>query len=178
MKARRRQPRGAILIFVMILLVVLTIGAAAYFQVASASRATSSTVSGQQLATMHAHEAAQQAIADIRSETISLAGLTQRDVPLTMSDCASNCITHARVDNGTGGELAAGGGLQWDYMIYRSSQLGTPVNRYVVVATGYHGYTDTSASYAESRYEVEIDIGASGSGTLTSDDGSGMMSGR
>ena len=66
----------------------------------------------------------------------------------------------ATVDNGPATELVAGGGLQWDYVIYKSNLAGTPANRYIIQANGYYGYTTTSQAFTNSRIEVEIDLGS------------------
>jgi Tfp pilus assembly protein PilX len=172
----RRRPRGAILIFVLVILLLLTLAAAAYFQMSSSSRATSLAVVSQQIASSHAEQGAQQAISDVRSRTVVLTSLTGRPAPVDMADCnVGNCVARATVDNGPALSPAEGGGLQWNYMIYKP-QIGS-AERYIIVVTGFHGYARTSLGYAESRLEVEIDIGKPSTGVASTDESSGMMGG-
>jgi hypothetical protein len=175
MTTQRRHPRGAVAIFVIVILLVLTLSATAYLQQASSNRRAMISVSGQQLASARAEQAAQQAIADIRSGAVALGTLVPRVAPATAADCATNCVVHPTVDNGSAAELSAGGGLQWDYSIYSLSQLGSPANRYMVLANGYFGLTPTSSHFAQASLEIEVDVGALLSGRSTTDDSSGMM---
>ena len=172
---RRRSPRGAVLIFVLALLLLLTIAAVAYVQMSGSSRSTSNAVKAQQIAAARADEAAQRAIADIRSGTLVLEALSPRSPPSTPADCALNCVVESGFVDGGSGELEQGGGMQWDYTIYRNMQVGTPANRYTVLATGYYGYTAASPTFAQARVEVEVDIGTAGGGDVGTDDSSGMM---
>lgn len=141
---------------------VLTIAAAAYFQMASSNRASSLAVTGQQMAASRAEQAAQKAIADIRGNVIVLDALTGRATPSTLADCAFNCVIQGTFDGGATVDLNEGGGMLWNYMVYKNSAGTPPPNRYSVVATGYYGYTPTSPTFSEARVEVEIDVGSAG----------------
>jgi hypothetical protein len=174
---RVRQPRGYALLFVVLILLMMTIGAGAYFEMSARNQLTSVAGSGEQIAFARAQAAAQQAVLDLRSNTVSVAGLIARADPDGLADCTYFCVPSTLHDNGTALPLAQGGGLQWDYLIYKSNRVGTPTHRYIIQGNGYYGYTTTSASFTSSRVEVEIDlgIGGGGSGPPPNSEGSGAI---
>lgn len=174
----RRAPRGFTMIFVLFGVLLLTVTATAYFSNASRTQSSSLEVSGQQMAVARAEWAAMRAILDIRANVSNPIGLAPRPAPDGVAACgAFNCLTRVE-DRGNALALPAGGGMQWDYVIYKSDQLlGSSPDRYTIQANGYYGYTRTSQTFNSARIEVEIDVGsnATGTGGPGGNDSSGMF---
>lgn len=155
---KRTRRRGFVLLAVLFILLVLLVGAGTFFAAASRNQMTAQSLASQQIAVSRAELAAQRAIRDIRSRRIIPNALFGRPTPNGIADCSGNCLFFGPVDNGNALPPSEGGGLQWDYVIYKSAQFGTPVNRFVVQGNGYYGTTTTSPSFTSARVEVEIDV--------------------
>jgi hypothetical protein len=174
------KPRadGYVLIFVLLVLLALTVAAAGYFSMTARGQRASQDLLAQEVAVGRAQMAAEQAVLDVRAGVVSLTDLTPRTEPDGVAGCGGNCITRGPIDNGSdaGVGLSEGGGLQWEYAIYKSDQIGTPLQRYTIQATGYYGFRQTSVTYATARVEVEMDVGSAASGPPTDPNGaSGAM---
>jgi|JI102314A1RNA_FD_contig_31_1836453_length_1085_multi_3_in_0_out_0_2 type II secretory pathway pseudopilin PulG len=154
---KRIRRRGFVLLAVLFILLVLLVGAGTFFASASRTQLTAQSLASQQIALSRAELAAQRAIRDIRARRIIPNALFDRPTPNGIPDCASNCLFFGPVDNGNALPPSQGGGLQWDYVVFRSNQAG-PTNRFVVQGNGYYGTTTTSPSFTSARIEVEIDV--------------------
>ena len=143
-----RRARGYTLIFVMLILLVLTIAATAYFTSASRGQYASMVATAKQLAVARAQYGAQRTVLEIRNNTVVPTALTPRAAPLDFADCvgSGNCIAIGPVNAGSTLDLASGGGLQYDCIVFKLNQIGSPPNRYVIRSTGYFGYTATSVT--------------------------------
>jgi type II secretory pathway pseudopilin PulG len=158
--------RGFTLIFVLFAVMLLTLLGTAFFASTTRARGTATEVSSQQMAVARAEMAVQRAILDIRSGVAVPVGLVARPAPDGIAGCGGlNCLVRAK-DNGKTLGLMQGGGLQWDYIIYKSDQLlGTAPNRYTIQANGYYGFSATGAVFNAARIEVEIDVGSANGGS-------------
>jgi len=169
-RSMRRRPQGYVLVFVLLVLLALSVAAAGYFSMASQGRSASQALLSQETAYGRAQFAAEQAVLDIRAGAVALSVLTPRTAPDGVVGCGGiNCVTRGPVDSGADAGLgpSEGGGLQWEYVIYKSDQIGTPAQRFTIQATGYYGMSTNSANLATARVEVEMDVGSSTSGPPT-----------
>jgi type II secretory pathway pseudopilin PulG len=160
--ARRRHPRGWVLIAVLAVLLLLSLLVAGFFAQSQDAAAMTRVNMGQQLAMSHAEFAVQEAVRALRSQQIPVTGLagTCTDTEIIDNTCP-NVIASPLVDNGSGSDLGTMGGLQYQYIVYKrfTTDPAQPPNRYMVRATGYYGYTLTSNSLVTSIIEVEVDVG-------------------
>lgn len=187
---KRNHHRGYVLLFVLLVLLVMSLGAAAYFESTARAQMGSLAASGQQIAYSRAKFAADQAIADIRAGAIVLSpSMPQQQrpsAPTGLADCVvgnNDCVIRGSnavpcllgngactgitpLDNGPTDDLRDGGGLQWDYIIYRLQNQPLQL-RFNILATGYYGYAG-SKNLATSQIEVEIDVGTGASGPADS----------
>jgi hypothetical protein len=160
MSRNRRRRGGFILVVALVIMLVLVVAATGFLT--QAEQAGQSAVAGaaQSAAALRAEQAAQDAVRAIRSNQIVLRALTARTPPDGAANCANvNCLTRVHPAGPANLPLLSGGGLQWEWVVYKSGQPGTPANRYVIQATGFYGYTATAANFTSSRVEVEIDVG-------------------
>ena len=169
----KRRANGYVLLFVLFILLALSISAAGYFSTTTRSQMASHDVLAQEVAVGRAQFASEQAILDVRAGVVALSPLTPRATPDGVADCLGNCVARGPVDNGHDGGvgLSQGGGMQWEYVIYKSNQIGTPTQRYTIQGTGYYGFAATSTTYATARVEVELDVGTAASGPPTDPNG-------
>lgn len=165
----KHRANGYALLFVLFVLLALSIASAGYYSMTVRSRSGSHDLLAQQVAMGRAEFAAEQAVLDIRGGAVALIDLTPRATPDGVAGCGGNCVTRGPVDNGHDGGvgLSQGGGLQWEYVIYKSDQVGTPAQRFTIQATGYYGFGATSTTFTTSRVEVEMDVGSALSGGTT-----------
>jgi type II secretory pathway pseudopilin PulG len=170
------HPRGFTLVFVLFAILLMTITATAYFSSTVRGQSVSIEVSAQQMAVSRAQMAAQQAVLDLRANRINPSLLPSIATPDGVTGCLAPSQCLVRVEgNGTALSLNEGGGMQWDYVIYKTDNfLGRIEGRYTIQANGYYGYTPTSTVFNQSRFEVEIDVG---SDISSSGPGSGENSG-
>lgn len=167
-RGRRSQPRGFILIVVLFVMLVLGIVAVGYLTQAEQAGRTALAVSGQQVAVMRADAAALDAVRAIRGNQVALGGLTGRAPPDGALNCANvNCVMRIQPSGPANVSLREGGGLQWDWVIYKSMQPGTNANRYTIQGNGYYGYTNGAPNFTTARVEVEIDISTASTGSST-----------
>jgi type II secretory pathway pseudopilin PulG len=155
----RLHRRGAVLLFVLVAIAVLGILVAAYYSQAGESQLTAQSVAAQQVAMSRAEKGLQEALRRLRTGGIVIAGIT----PCTEADplnCpAGTFVYQAPVDNGQATYLEQGGGLEYDFVVFKRPLLGAPPNRYNVRATGFYGYTRTATNLATAVVEAEIDVG-------------------
>lgn len=165
---RRSGPRGFILIVVLFIMLVLGIAAVGYLTQAEQAGRTALAVSGQQVAVMRADAAALDAVRAIRGNQVALGALMARTPPDGALNCANvNCVMRIQPAGPANLSPREGGGLQWDWVIYKSMQPGTNANRYTIQANGYYGYSNTASNFTTARVEVEIDIATAALGSAT-----------
>jgi Tfp pilus assembly protein PilX len=149
-----------VLIVALFIMLVLGIVAVGFMAQAEQTGRTALAVSGQQIAVMRAEAAAMDAVRAIRGNQINPGGLTARPPPDGAANCANvNCIMRVQPPGPATVPLREGGGLQWEWVVYKSMQPGTTANRYTIQANGFYGYTNTAPNFTTARVEVEIDIG-------------------
>lgn len=166
----KRRRDGYVMLFVLLVLLALSVAAAGYFSMTTRSRMAAQDLLGQEIALSRAQLAAEQAVLDVRAGAVSLGELFPRSTPDGVAGCGGNCVVRGPIDSGAGDggiSLAQGAGLQWEYVIFKSDQVGTPAQRYTIQATGYYGFTAASATFATARVEVELDVGTTTSGLPT-----------
>lgn len=157
---RMRRRRGFILLVVLVIMLALVIAATGFLNQAEQSGQTAVAGAGQSIAVMRAEQAAQDAVRAIRGNEIIVRALTARIAPDGATNCANvNCISRVAPAGPVNLPLRDGGGLQWEWVVYKSGQPGTPANRYMIQATGMYGFTATAANFTSARIEVEIDVG-------------------
>lgn len=162
--AGRRRQRGWVMIAVLMILLLLTLLTTGFYMQAEDATSLTRTTQAQQVAIAHAEHGLQEAIRMIRAAQVSTGSILGQctDAEVAANTCpAGNFISSALVDNGGTADLASGGGLQYQFVIYKrpSGDPGQPVNRVVVRSTGYHGYRLTAANLVTSIVEVEMDVG-------------------
>lgn len=154
-------PRGYILIVVMMLLLVLSFGAAAFFVQSHDLTVTTRSNYHQQIAVSHADQGLQEALRALRGlemDVYAIAG-TCTDAEVSADTCAF--LARSGILDGGSADLGAGGGLMFEYIVYRrtTTDPGYPPNRYVIRSNGYSGYTLTSPNLVTSAVEMELDVG-------------------
>lgn len=157
------RPRGYVLIVVLMLLLVLSIGAAAfYLQAQDLTLVTRSSVN-QQIAVANADMGLQESLRALRAlevDVYQIAG-TCTDAEVTNNTCAF-AVRSGIVDGGASPmDISAGGGMRYEYIVYRrtTTDPGYPPNRYVIRSNGYAGYTFESSNLISSTVEMELDVG-------------------
>jgi type II secretory pathway pseudopilin PulG len=148
---------------VLIVLAVLSAVAAAFFVQASDAVSFQGVSVARLVAENRAETGLQEAIRALRSGQLDLSIVTGpcTDAEVDSLTCPA-LFTSPMVDNGSAQELNQGGGLQYQYFIYRRvnpGDIGVPPNRYVVRSVGYSGYTLTSVNMVNSMVEAEVDVG-------------------
>lgn len=162
-RGHRRGRRGWVLIAVLAVLALLSALAAAFFVQAQNAGAGNRIGMARLAAANRADLQLQTAIRGLRARDLDLGIVAGdcTDAQVTDGTCPSMFIS-ALGDNGTALDLAAGGGLQGQFFIYRRAVVddGRPANRYVVRAVGYSGYTLDSPNLVTSMVEAEVDVGS------------------
>jgi Tfp pilus assembly protein PilX len=170
----RRRPRGYVLLFVLMILLVLTLIVASLYSQAQELRSANLSASFQQVAAMNADRGVQVAIQAMRSGALSVVPITTPCTP--GEDHRTNCpsgyveMSPPSADGGvtilttacTGTSPcspAEGAGLQFTYFVYRSAVPNTPTNRYTIQATGYAGNSEAAVSLVTAVVEAEIELG-------------------
>lgn len=161
--SRRNQPRGWVMLMVLLVLMMTSILVAGFYTMSSDASGMSRTVVGQQVAMSHADTGLQEGLRAMRAQQIDLSGITAQCTAAQVdADACTSRYLSPRVDNGSSLDLTANGGLQYEYIIYQkptASDPGQPSNRFVVRSVGYYGFTLTSNNLSTSIVEAEIDIG-------------------
>jgi hypothetical protein len=168
MKQRRRQG-GWTLLMVLFILLALSFMVGAYYTQTEDHLFTGQAVGAHAIATARAEEGAQQAVALMRSGTINVNAITATcndtaSNPLTSCNTAGigimlNPTTGAPLDNGHALSARQGGGLQYNYVIYKPQLTGATTNLYRVRSIGYYGYSLTSPNLFSSELEVTVEVG-------------------
>jgi hypothetical protein len=164
---RRRRQGGWILIIVMMILLLLGLSVAGYYSETESHLFTGQSIAAYQLAALRAERGAQEAISMLRAGSLPVANITGvcNDTPPNdpLVSCTSAGMGILRpggiVDHGTGPDLLNGGGLQFNYVIYRPAAFAGTQNLYAVRAIGYYGYTLTSNLLYTSELEVMVEVG-------------------
>ena len=173
MKHASRQ-RGWILIVVLLLLLALTVVVAGYYAQSEDTMFAAQASRAQQVAYAHAQYGLQKGIRDLRTGalTLSLAGTCDQPNPrnctagffidqAALSGNNPNPVNNGKVSpDGGVYDLNEGGGLQYEYLVFRrSGDPGLPSNRYVVRSVGYYGFRLDAPNLVTTILEAEIDIG-------------------
>jgi hypothetical protein len=118
----------------------------------------------QAIASSRATRAAEQAVAQLK--LASPLGLsTLAPCPLSQSLGACSALAFATLDNGSG-DLATGGGLQYQVnLIVRTNDAGLQP-RLLVVSNGFYGYSG-SPNLISAQVQVELSMPSSGLGTFS-----------
>lgn len=164
---RKRRQGGWILIVVMMILLLLGLSVAGYYSETESHLFTGQSIAAYQLAATRAERGAQEAIAMLRAGSLPVANITGvcNDTPPNdpLVTCAAPGMGILRpagiADNGSGADLTNGGGLQFNYVIYRPAAFAGTQNLFAVRAIGYFGYTLTSNVLYTSELEVMVEIG-------------------
>ena len=172
----KRTPRGYVMIFVLLILLVLTMVVASLYAQGAELRSANQTLAMQQIAEMNADRGVQQAIQDLRSGNLNLTLIYNTCTPGNdhRNNCPAGYLEMPASPNPDGGipiltnactgssacNPAEGAGLQYTYFVYRSANPSTPVNRYTIQATGYAGMSETALNLVTAVVEVEIEQGA------------------
>ncbi len=186
----RRRSAGFVLVMTMFTLLVLTMVVSGYYAQTAESLVSSKLIAGSHVALANARLGLQQGILTMRQAppitydqitqtvpTFSLPDMTDV-IPSTGIDGSGLGFRSTMVDNGTGASLQNGGGLQYQWVVYRSpadvsavDSSGAPARRLRIRSIGYYGSSLTSRLLLTSVVEAEIDIGLSVPTTYTRPEG-------
>lgn len=159
-----RRARGAAMLGVLIVLLLITIMASGFFMQARDSSSLHVIAVTQAIALSNAEMGMQEAIRRIRAaqvRPVEVATCTDAEVD------AGLCLATYTVGpiNGPTTDPANGGGVLYQFIIYRrglpppAQDLVMPPNRYVVRVTGFYGENVTSVNLVTSVLEAEVDMG-------------------
>jgi hypothetical protein len=161
---RRTQPRGWVMIMVLLVLLVMSILVAGFYAMSFDSAGMSRIIVAQQVAMSHADTGLQDGLRAMRALQLDTSVLTTQCTSAEVdSNACATIISSTLGDNGSGADLSANGGLQYQYFVYRkptADDPGQPSNRFVVRSVGYYGYLQTANNLVTSVVEAEIDIGS------------------
>lgn len=189
-----KTPRGFVLIFVLLSLLMMTLMTTALYDQASALAASTRTMTASQIATAHAEEGLQQAVLLMRNNEALMASIAGTQCALTPADadCASLCGVNQcyssppngkPLDNGRFGDggtplsTAEGGGLQYKYTIYLNPAFNRSVKNvttYTVQSIGYAGFADSTTglpgpNVVSAVVSAEVQLPAAGKVTCPND---------
>lgn len=162
---RARAQRGWVMITVLMILLVLTLVVSGFYMQAEDSTSINRMNQGQKFAVAHAEQGLQEGVRMVRAAQVSIPLGTCLDAEIAAGTCPpGNFVASPLVNNGNALELAAGGGLQYQFFIYKRTNVGdvgvpTSVNRVVIRSNGFYGYTLNSPNLVTSILEVEMDVG-------------------
>ena len=184
--SNERAPRGYILLFVMVVLVVLTVAVASLYSSTTNTLYATQAMTRQKLASTRADLGAQVAISYLKRGKTELGSLIDpvatfqnvctgpADAVLRVGNCASTDIITGTNEGGTGNNYGSGDGWQYRFWIYRRAPLlpdGTPStelaarNLLTVYAEGYYGRGDAGTlSFGVSAVEADVMMGAGSPG--------------
>lgn len=168
-RMRNRRRGGWVLVAVLVVLALLSALAASFFVQATETGGLSKVNLGHTVAMSHSDYGLQDALRALRSSQIDVSGiLTECTGQQVESGGCVGAVSYPSLggplNNGNTLTLDEGGGLQYQYFIYRApgtsvGDNGVPSNRYVIRSVGYYGYNTTSANLITSVAEMEVDIG-------------------
>jgi len=159
-----------VLLAVLVLLLALSLGVAAYYSQAESWTMVSQNSKAQSLAVAKAEAGLQEAVRQLRSNAIDPTVITGTCTSQEVLNgvCPNlNFIQRGPYNNGdadAGHSLEMGDALQYQYFIYKptGADPGMPSNRFVVQVHGFCGYSLNSPNLVTSVVEAEVDIGRSG----------------
>jgi hypothetical protein len=173
---RPAAPRGYVLLFVLMILLVLSLVVASLYAQSEELRASNLTASFQQIAAVNADRGVQAAIQAVRNGTLSVPSGTCTPGEAYRTDCPGLGAGYAEYGvptsdggifiepgsacSGAGCTPTEGSGLQYSYFVYRSAAPSNPLNRYTIRATGYAGMSEQALNLVTSVVEVEIELGS------------------
>lgn len=166
---RRRRRGGWVMLAVLMVVFVITLMASAFFIQAREAASQNLMGGAVAVAATNADLGLKEAVRALRTRTLDVMGL-QAVAPCSEASVANatcpNVVASLLIDNGNTADLGAGGGLQYQYFVYRRARAdgtedpGQSRNRFTIRSVGYHGYTTNSANLITSIVEAEIDIGS------------------
>lgn len=149
------------MVAVLVALLLLTVLASGFFLQARDSSTLSNISATQTIALNNADLGMQEAVRRVRAAQIPpVAVLTCTTADVDNGLCTGTYTIGPIV--GTGTDLLNGGGLQYQFIVYRRPQAtdpNLPANRYVVRVTGYFGTNINSENLVTSVLEAEVDMG-------------------
>jgi hypothetical protein len=165
----RKRRRGWVMVAVLMVVFVITLMASAFFLQASDAASMNSMGSAVTIAATNADLGFKNGVRELRNGNLVVAAL--QNLPpcaeaAVAADSCANIVNSAIVNNGPDAGLGAGGGLQYQFSVYRrarpdgSEDPGQPRNRFTIRSIGYYGYTLNSANLVTSIVEGEIEIGS------------------
>ena len=165
MKTRLKPRRGVAMIAVLIALLLLTTLAAGFFLQARDAGSLNDISMSQSIAMTNAEMGMQEAIRRTRSAQFNT-GLIN-DCFIAQVDTNTCPSFSSGIISGAGNPLN-GGGLLYEFMIYRRAELDPSIAaagaattvRYVIRATGYYGRTLDSSDLVTSVLEAEVEMGS------------------
>ncbi len=182
-----KAQRGYVLIMVLVVLLVLTLLVAGLYSATEDSRFTAQTMMAQRIAAARADQAAQIAIARIRSGAFTanqLMALQYCTAPITQlrtGDCLSTDSLTDGLHNGpVTDDYENGGGAQYQFWIYKEANPdgSDPIRRWEVFniyAEGYFGKDPTVPSFTVAAIQAEITLPGANAGTPVFDGDYGVI---
>ncbi|MBE2253925.1 MAG: hypothetical protein IAE78_30630 [Myxococcus sp.] len=156
----KRHQRGIAMVSVLVALLLLTVIASGFFLQARDTATLSNITATQIIATNNAEMGLQEGVRRIRSAQVPrVAVLTCTVADVNANLCGATYSVGPVM--GTGPNLLNGGGLQYQFIIYRLStpDFTLPANRYIIRSTGFFGTDLNSESLVTSVIEAEVDMG-------------------
>ena len=152
---------------VLMLLTAMALSVTAYYTQAEDNLFTGQSLAAYTLAAGRAERGVQDAVARLRSGVLPTNTLTipcndtAPNNPLTACNSTNMGIMlpGGILDNGATLELRTGGGLQYNWIVYKPQAFSTNQNLFGVRAIGYYGYNLTSQNLYTSEVEVMVEIG-------------------
>jgi hypothetical protein len=168
----RRQGRGMAMLAALVCLLLVSILAAGLFLQTRDAGTLNSVTTAQSIAALNAEMGLQEALRRVRATqipTLTLTG-TCTAAEVEASTCAS-MVTVGPV-TGTGDNPLLGGGLLYQFVVYRPNALtpqpglpagdptlSTKTDRYVVRVTGFFGQNLNAVGLVTSIVEAEVEMG-------------------
>lgn len=173
---RRNKPRGYVLIFVLLMLLVLGIITAGLYSSSEETVYTAQVMMAQKVAASRADQALQLGIASVKAGGVQLQALVPCDGPATVLR-AGSCgpavmVTSGLVTGPNVGDLMDGAGQQYQWWVWRRALPdGGGLNAQLVnvYAEGYWGLTPDSHNYTVAAVEAEVLIPLPVGDTMTND---------
>ena len=177
-RTMRRKQGGWILLMVMLILLLLGLAVAGFYSETESHLFTGQSIAAYQLASSRAERGAQEAVSMLRAGSLPLNSIVGPCNDTPPIDPFANCGVVGMgilrpggpVDNGSPGanlsvpplagpDLVNGGGLQYQWVVYRPAAFAGNQNLYAVRAIGYYGFNLNSNTLYTSELEVMVEVG-------------------
>lgn len=168
LRRHRRRQGGWIMLMVLLVLLVLGVAVTAFYTQTEDHLFTGQSMAAHAIAASRAELGAQRAIAELRAGVLPLLNVVSpcNDQPPNNPFVACSGLglgiplAGGPLDNGPAMDLKAGGGLQYNYVIYRPALFGANQNLFSVRSIGYYGYALGSPNLYTSEVEVTVEVGS------------------